>query len=76
VKRWKQAQNMKRPTPERNTLHERHFTHRRRFTRKNSGSAIAAEAFMNHAGYISVVQILHRSHPTDLADQGATRFFL
>jgi hypothetical protein len=28
VKRWKQARNMKRPTPERNTLYERRFTHR------------------------------------------------
>ena len=41
---------MKRPAPERNTLHERRFTHRRRFTPKSSGSAIAAEVFMNHAG--------------------------
>ena len=36
---------MKRPAPERNTLHER------RFTSKHSGSAIAAEVFMNHAGW-------------------------
>jgi hypothetical protein len=41
---------MKRPTPERNTLHERRFTHRRRFTRKSSGSAIAAEALSSNAG--------------------------
>ncbi|MDZ4853765.1 MAG: hypothetical protein SGJ26_02705 [Nitrospirota bacterium] len=41
---------MKRPAPERNTLHERRFTHRRRFTPKSSGSTIAAEVFMNHAG--------------------------
>jgi hypothetical protein len=26
VKRWKQARNMNRPTPERNTRHERRFT--------------------------------------------------
>jgi len=50
VKRWKQVRNMKRPAPERNTLHERRFTHRRRFTRKSSGSAIAADVLMNHAG--------------------------
>ncbi len=47
---------MKRPAPERNTLHER------RFTRKYSGSAclragmhrqtIAADVFMNHAGSV------------------------
>ena len=42
---------MKRPAPERNTLHERRFTHRRCFTRKSSGSAIAAEVFMSHVGW-------------------------
>jgi len=44
------VRNMKRPAPERNTLHERRFTHRRRFTPKSSESAIAAEALMNHVG--------------------------
>ncbi len=50
MKRWKQVRNMKRPAPERNTLHERRFTHRRRFTPKSSESAMAAAALMHHAG--------------------------
>ena len=45
---------------------------RRPKARRSSGSAIAAEAFMNHAGEASVVQSLHKTHPTDLANPSAT----
>ena len=61
VKRWKQMRNMKRPAPERNTLHERRFTHRRRFTLRRGESAIATQAFMNMRA---------RASPLTLLDQG------